>query len=437
MRVAHYSDFLTGISALIGIPVSGLTDAEVTMLNSYFNRGIRKIWESNNWLDVCPYGEARFPTNLVTYSNDFTASVWTQTNVSVTKAALQNPLDVRINCQKVAETTATGTHGISQAATFIPSFNHQFAFYVRPAGRTYAYISVNDGGSTWTGFFNLTTGAVGTASTGATLAIGRLANGFFLCSISFTSSATAGTGSVSIQTSTDGSTTSFAGTTGSGLYIWGVTGAQNSYPAPGNFYIPFEQSGETAIDVLFNAWSTNPVGFLPGADALYQLTNYGIQLINVSWPQPAFLYYRKQRPNYTGNTYGSTTNYAVGDQVYFAASTGVGDYYVCASAAAAGQSPEASPTLWTVLDIPYVFFEYAKYSSFADWLMMDGQADKAGAMVAYAQSCLIDEADRQERQSGFVMPIKISTHLTSQNRGIGAVGLSNQPGFLNGQGYGY
>lgn len=438
MRTAHYSDYLNSVAALIGIEVADLETPELTILNAHFNRAIRKVWEMNNWIDVSPYAEARFPTNLIDFFNDYTQAVWTQTAVTVTANSIQNPLDIRVNAQKVLETTATSAHGVSQAVAFIPNFTYQFSFYTRSAGRNWAYVSVNDGGATATGFFNISAGQIGTATGNATqLAIQLLPNGWYVCNISFTSSATAGTGSLSVQTSTDGATTSFAGSATAGIYLFGVVGSQSSYPAPGNFYIPYAQDGETAIDVLFDCWNTNPTGFLPGYRSGYQLTQYGIQLISVTCAQPVYLYYRQQRPIFTGNAWSSSSTYAASNTVYYTTNAGPADYYTCVTTTTSGQSPDTTPASWAVIAIPYVFFPYCVYNSYGDWLQVEGQTAKAVAMYGYAQSCIDDEADKQERQQGFVQPIKIYTHVTSQNRGLGLVGQSNQPGFLNGQGYGY
>lgn len=437
MRASNYSDFINSISALIGVEVVDIQTPELTILNAHFNRAIRKVWEMNNWIDVSPYAEARFPTNLIDFTNDYTQSVWTRTNVTVTANVLQNPLDIRVNAQKFLETAANSTHGVSQSVAFIPNFTYQFSFYARPISRNFVYVSVNDGGATHTGFFNISTGAIGTASSGTNLAIQVLPNGWYVCNISFTSSATAGTGSLSIQTSTDGATTSFAGNTADGIYLWGVTGSQSTYPAPGNFYIPYAQDGETAIDVLFDCWNTNPTGFLPGYRSGYTLTQYGIQLIGVTCAQPVYLYYRQQRPIFTGNAWSSSSTYAVNNTVYYTTNAGPADYYTCVTATTAAQSPDTTPNSWAVIALPYVFFPYCLYNAYADWLQVEGQTAKAIMMYQYAQSCIDDEADKQERQQGFVQPIKIYTHVTSQNRGLGLIGQSNQPGFLNGQGYGY
>ena len=97
MQTKSYSDYLTRISDMIGLPSSGMTDAELGFLNSYFNTNIRGIWQANNWIDVCPYGEARFAGNSLHYTNDISkSSYWTVLNATATAEVIPNPLDGRM-----------------------------------------------------------------------------------------------------------------------------------------------------------------------------------------------------------------------------------------------------------------------------------------------------------------------------------------------------
>jgi hypothetical protein len=54
------------------------------------------------------------------------------------------------------------------------------------------------------------------------------------------------------------------------------------------------------------------------------------------------------------------------------------------------------------------------YSSYADWLTVEGQAGKALAMKGVAEELLTKELERQELQMGVTMPTRYSTHVTSQ-----------------------
>lgn len=220
-RVSNYSGFLSHISALIGVDQADLQTTELTFLNMFFNRAIRKIWESQSWMDVCPYGEVRFPTNQITYPNDYTQTAnWTNTNLTIASQALANPLDARVTACSLLETSATGAHGISQNVTFLPNQPYSISGYVRPNGRQYIYISVSDGVSSFNSFYSLAqpSPAVGTTSgTGTfTANIQQSASGFLKWSMNLTSSNTANSGSIGVYISPDGVASSYAGNTSLG-----------------------------------------------------------------------------------------------------------------------------------------------------------------------------------------------------------------------------
>lgn len=158
-------------------------------------------------------------TNLLLQSSAFTTT-WTATNVTPTAAGRANPDTGEVDMFKVLETTANAEHYVSQtyasftAASYVLSF-----FVVGGLGRDYVYVKANDGASSFTCFFNVTTGAVGTAS-GATGSILAMPDGSYRCTIVFT--AASGSGYARIQSASDASTISFTGDAAKGFYVWGA-----------------------------------------------------------------------------------------------------------------------------------------------------------------------------------------------------------------------
>jgi len=435
MRTQHYSDFLANVSALIGVELGDLETTELTFLNTYFNKAIRKIWEANNWTDLCPYGEVRFPVNLVSFPNDLTqtgSGNWSLTNVTTTATALANPLDNRVTASQVLETSATGQHGFTQSFSVIPNTNYMASGYARFGGRSNIQVTLNDGVTSYSSFYNLGTGVAGTASgSGASSGIQMQANGFYYWSLQAKSASTAmSAGTLTINLSPDGSSTSYSGSVTSGIYSWGVTlGTPNSL-IPAAYYVPWEQPGEKEIDVVFSVWTSDPGSFLPPYLADYSTTPNGIELIGPTSTGPVYLYYRTRRPLYIGSNYSSSTSYSASSTFYYTSTTtGYSDYYTVGPAGStAGQTPDANPGLFSVIAIPYVFFEYAVYNAYADWLEVEGQTAKANSMRGTADTFLTDETDRLERQQGQIMPWRVYTHLTSQNRGLGYVGQNFNAG---------
>lgn len=438
MRVADYSDFISGVAALIGVQVTDLQTPELAILNAGLNKSLRKAWESNNWPDLCPYGEVRFPINLVAYPNDVTQPTWNTQNVTVTAAAINNPLDNRVTASQIMETAATGFHGFSEVFTVLPNAGYSASGYCRPNGRTNIQVTLSDGSTSWSSFFNLATGAVGTSSgSGVMAGIQQQANGFFYWNLSVTSSPGANnSGSVTIDLSPDGVTTNYAGSSNLGVFSWGVTCSAPSTQIPASYYIPWEQAGESAIDVMFESWSSDPGSFLPAYRLDYAITNNGIEYIGPTSTGPIYLHYRQRRPIFTGAAWSSSVAYAFGSQFFFTATAAnaygnfPSNYFTVAAplGTSAGQSPSTNPALFSQVNFPYIFLEYCVQASYADWLEVEGQSAKAQALRGFAQDFLDAETDRMERQQGVIMPWKVYTHLTSQNRGLGYVGQNFNAG---------
>lgn len=440
-KTKNYSDYLSRICGLIGIPVGGLTSDELNFLNGYFNTNYDEVWQRSNWIDLCPYGEARFVGNKLSYPNDLSqTTTWVPSNIVVTANAIRNPADGRITASKVLETATTGTHGPAQTYNFfVPTTQYTIYGYARYLGRPYIQVSINDGGGTASAFFNIQAGTVGTTSGVISANITKQNDGFWLWTISLTSSATATAGPVTILTSPDGVSTNFAGNTGVGFYSWGNLLLQTGYVGPEGSFLSFSQSGEAEIDVVFEVWSNSPKSASPPWRQPYEIVQGGLQMLapDGSWygayynppvtatttiasqpPNPVYLYYRPEVPDFVGNAWSNISTYSVGTTVQFTDSTGIINYWTCAVATSAGQSPSTTPSSWTLLIIYDFTFKYVVFGAYADWLRQDGQFDKAQAADEDAEEQLVTEFDQQERQMGWLQPIRYQTHVTSQSRGV-------------------
>jgi hypothetical protein len=128
----------------------------------------------------------------------FDADDWTATNVTVASDG-----------KTIAETTDSGEHDLSQAFTFTAE-EHVVAFKVERQTVPEVQLRANDGTSTFTCFFDLRDGTVGTAS-GCTGRIVDLGGGEFLLSIRFTPAAA--TGVVELLLSDGTEAVSYAGAT--------------------------------------------------------------------------------------------------------------------------------------------------------------------------------------------------------------------------------
>jgi hypothetical protein len=438
MRIKSYSSYLNSMAGLIGVQVADLSTADLTIINSFFNKSMKYIWQQTAWVDVCPFSEARFIGNLVKYPNNYSATGGNYTpsgTASVTDNSLANPLDARVTAALMTENSATSTHKIvSDTFSAIPLTTYSFSLYVRPNGRNYGRLALTDT-ATYSAYFNFTGGGSVVSMSNCAANIAQAPNGFYIVQIIITSSATATTISSEFDLSADGITNSYAGNGTAGAYIWGwYLGAATNTPL--NMVLPWEQYGEEQIDVVFNAWCNPSVTLNSPRRIGYKQVDNGIQVINSGLnnvatyynqtPQTAsgpitnpplsviYIYYRKRVPDYSGAAYSAATAYTVGQQMYYTNSAGNGDYWQNIVATTAGQNPDTNPNSWKLLSIPFVFFDYAVYDSFASWLMTEGQFGKAAGMLQLAQDLMDREADRQERSMGIQEPMKVRTHLTSR-----------------------
>jgi hypothetical protein len=435
-KTQPYSTYLSQFCSLVGVPVSRLSTEIAEGARLFWNNGLKRVWQYYDWEEIAPYGEARFVGNKLTYPNDLSKTAyWTATAMTITGDQLANPLDGRVTASKLLETTANSAHSAAHAAiAIIPNTTYIYSAYVRPNGRSWVYLNLNDGDLSHNCFFNVTTGALGTA-TNCTGQIQQVGAGYYLCSIQFTTSTsiTATTSAITIQTSTDGSTLSYAGSATLGLYVWGALVQQTTNTGTADSLIAYDQTGEDAIETVFMVWKDSPFAQILPREQGYTLTSSGIQIIDgviLSYPvvnsagitsitlqsNPVFLYYRKSMPDFFGDTYDSTDSYAVDEQVYFTASDGTADFYKCVAAASAGDTPATDPDKWTKLQIPDALFWPAMMHAFGDWLISDGQFEKAALNLQVAQSRMEDGIARQSRQQGRDFPLRVNTHVTSQAR---------------------
>ena len=173
--------------------------------------GTPRITDAGYWAE-----EAR--TNLQIRSQEFdNTGAWSTVRSAVTANQTTAP-DGTTTADKLDETATTGTHYVAGALTVTTATVYTYTVYLKAGERTYA--AIYEGAKGQGKFFNLSTGAVmgNLVAAPDSAAITSAGNGWWRCSITIT---TAGTSfAPSIYTTNDGSTISYAGTAGSGIYTW-------------------------------------------------------------------------------------------------------------------------------------------------------------------------------------------------------------------------
>lgn len=166
-------------------------------------------------------------TNLLTYSEQFDNAAWTKADATIAANSIANPMDGLVTGDTLAEAATTAEHLVSQAGTLAASAA-TFSVCVQAKGRDWVRLKITDSAATVkVAFFNVTTGALGTVSSGATSAMTQVYSGWYRCALTFTSPAS-GSATCLIEPSTDGSTVSYAGDITKGLYIFGAQLEQGS-----------------------------------------------------------------------------------------------------------------------------------------------------------------------------------------------------------------
>lgn len=165
--------------------------------------------------------------NLITHSENFVDSSWTKsdgTDVITAQAAL-NPTGT-LEATKIVISTTSGVHGVyKNLSSLMPSTRYTQSCYAKANGLNWMYMT--EGNTlTSTAYFNLATGQVGTVTgTGSPSAtITAVGNGWYRCTLSFTTTNAQTTANIQIRPVTaDNTFTNYAGNgTTDGILIWGA-----------------------------------------------------------------------------------------------------------------------------------------------------------------------------------------------------------------------
>lgn len=156
--------------------------------------------------------------NLLTFTQEFDNAAWSKSNSTITANSTAAP-DGTMTADTLVEDAATATHLMSQTQT-LSATPYTASVYLKAKERGFALFSQG----TVNGIsVNLSTGAVASAVGSPTnIASTNAGNGWWRVSFTFTPSA--GSTSLNVYASTDGvwANRSYAGSTSSGIFVWGT-----------------------------------------------------------------------------------------------------------------------------------------------------------------------------------------------------------------------
>lgn len=203
--------------------------------------------------------------NLASYTESFDNPYWVKFNSTVTPNTTTAP-NGTTTADKLNENGA-GYHTCSFATNLITSTNpYTVSFYAKASERTWCSAYLFDG-TVYEAFFDLANGVIGSISSGMTATITSVGNGWYRCSAtrSITVSASSNGG---IITALGNNQSSYTGTGGNGIFIWG---AQLELNSTATTYQPMIGSQQAYIAAQFKYNLVNPVD----SDAAFRLVFNG------------------------------------------------------------------------------------------------------------------------------------------------------------------
>jgi hypothetical protein len=182
-------------------------------------------------------------TNLNLYSEDLGNAYWSKFQSSVTTNVTTSP-DGTTNADKLIEDTSTNFHSVFINTAFTVTIGQTYTrtIYAKADGRNWISLLIIDA-TQFRAFFNLSTGVVGTVTSGLTATIQSVGNGWYRCSVTRTAASVALT-SMAIELASADNTGSYTGNGTSGVFLWGAQLELGAYPTT---YIPTTTASATRV----------------------------------------------------------------------------------------------------------------------------------------------------------------------------------------------
>ena len=185
-----------------------------------------------------------------------------------------------------------------------------------------------------------------------------------------------------------------------------------------NYFVPSADASE-----ILGVWNKNPQDTTRAKQLDYQIYNDGtdIRIILPSIITEGSYLYRQKCPQLTGDPYETNVVYYLNSQIYFDSGSGTGalmpvqgkphngNFYIClANSTSSGQNPNSDPTLWSKIEIPYIFGSFMAWGSAANWFVSETMIQEATVIEQKAQQVLEQEYDKFLRQQGQFGKINMS-----------------------------
>lgn len=233
---------------------------------------------SSNATRVGPTGLVEYaPHNLLTYSQEFDNAGWTKNAASIVANAAPAP-DGTITADMLVPSASAGIAPAAFQGITVGLVTHTWSVYAKAAGYTWLMLKAQDvTAGTCPTWFNLSTGVIGSTTSGNINTITSVGNGWYRCAITRVVSNVSAFMNIQVANADNASTMTGDGT--SGIYIWGAQLSVGPYALD---YVP-----TTSAAVYGPRFDYDPSGVTIVDPVSRNLLTYSEQFDNAAWTKTA------------------------------------------------------------------------------------------------------------------------------------------------------